>query len=64
MTAAIVTANTSQGEIFKDTKARLQKRTGIQEKQFEKIKFALVPRALYSKAMYLNDGSCPNSIPL
>ncbi|KAI9885549.1 MAG: hypothetical protein M1823_002648 [Watsoniomyces obsoletus] len=44
------------GEIFKDTKARLQKRTGIPEKQIEKIKFALVPRAVYSpKPMYLND---------
>ncbi|KAF9887303.1 hypothetical protein FE257_010298 [Aspergillus nanangensis] len=43
------------GEIFKETKERLSKRTGIKGKQFEKIKFAVVPRALYSTPRYLED---------
>lgn len=51
--------NISQGEIFKETKERLSKRTGIKGKQFEKIKFAVVPRSLYSNPRYLEDGeSC------
>ncbi|KAI9676402.1 MAG: hypothetical protein M1817_000559 [Caeruleum heppii] len=44
-----------QGEIFKDTKTRLERRTGIKGKQFEKIKFAVVHRVSYSKPVYLND---------
>lgn len=44
------------GEVFKDTKVRLEKRTGIKGKAFEKIKFAVVPRVSYSKPIYLNDG--------
>ncbi|OJJ48937.1 hypothetical protein ASPZODRAFT_129272 [Penicilliopsis zonata CBS 506.65] len=43
------------GEIFKETKERLSKRTGIKGKQFEKIKFALVPRTMYSNPRYLED---------
>ncbi|KAK7207041.1 cysteine proteinase [Myxozyma melibiosi] len=43
------------GEKFADTKARLQERTGIKDKQFEKIKFALVQRASYPKPLYLED---------
>ncbi|KAL2010554.1 hypothetical protein VTN00DRAFT_6361 [Thermoascus crustaceus] len=43
------------GEIFKETKERLSKRTGIKGKQFEKIKFAVVPRAMYSNPRYLED---------
>ncbi|KAI9822475.1 MAG: hypothetical protein M1827_000194 [Pycnora praestabilis] len=43
------------GELFKDTKERLSKRTGIKGKQFEKIKFAVVQRSSYSKPIYLND---------
>jgi ubiquitin carboxyl-terminal hydrolase 7 len=43
-------------ETFKDTKARLEKRTGIKGKAFEKIKFAVVPRISYSRPIYLNDG--------
>lgn len=45
-----------EGELFKDTKERLSKRTGIKGKQFEKIKFALMPRQPYPKPDYLNDG--------
>mgnify|MGYP001111307224 FL=1 len=45
-----------QGEIFKETKQRLSKRTGIKGKQFEKIKFAVVPRLVYSNPRYLEDG--------
>ncbi|KAK9457513.1 hypothetical protein V1511DRAFT_455322 [Dipodascopsis uninucleata] len=43
------------GEKFADTKVRLQKRSGLKDKQFEKIKFALVQRAQYSKPLYLDD---------
>jgi hypothetical protein len=45
-----------QGEIFKETKERLSKRTGIKGKPFEKIKFAVVPRASFSTPKYLEDG--------
>ncbi|KAK2743533.1 hypothetical protein FQN57_004830 [Myotisia sp. PD_48] len=43
------------GEIFSDTKVRLSKRTGIKGKQFDKIKFAVVSRSLYSAPTYLED---------
>ncbi|KAL8985664.1 MAG: hypothetical protein Q9205_000678 [Flavoplaca limonia] len=43
------------GELFKDTKERLSKRTGIKGKQFEKLRFAVVQRSLYSRPTYLND---------
>lgn len=46
-----------QGEKFIDTKKRLEKRTGFKGKNFEKIKFALVKRASYSKPLYLSDGT-------
>ena len=45
-----------QGELFKDTKIRLSKRTGIKGKAFEKIKFALVQKIPYAKPSYLEDG--------
>lgn len=45
-----------KGEIFKDTKERLSKRTGIKGKALERIKFAVVPRSSYAKADYLTDG--------
>ena len=48
-----------QGEPFSKTKQRLEKRTGIKGKQFEKIKFAVVPRISYSKPIYLVDGPSP-----
>ncbi|KID87115.1 Peptidase C19, ubiquitin carboxyl-terminal hydrolase 2 [Metarhizium guizhouense ARSEF 977] len=44
-----------EGEKFADTKKRLEKRTGFKGKSFEKIKFAVVRRANYSKPQYLND---------
>ncbi|KAL4939277.1 hypothetical protein BDV06DRAFT_199293 [Aspergillus oleicola] len=43
------------GEIFKETKERLSKRTGLKGKRFEKVKFAVVPRAIYSTPRYLED---------
>ncbi|KAL3706299.1 ubiquitin-specific protease ubp15 [Talaromyces marneffei ATCC 18224] len=43
------------GEIFKQTKERLSKRTGIKGKQFEKIKFAVVPHGIYQNPRYLED---------
>lgn len=52
----LASADVCQGEIFKETKERLSKRTGIKGKQFEKIKFAVVPRGLYSNPKYLEDG--------
>jgi ubiquitin carboxyl-terminal hydrolase 7 len=45
-----------QGEVFSETKKRLEKRTGLKGKNFEKIKFAVVKRSSYSKPQYLNDG--------
>ncbi|KAK5993223.1 Deubiquitinating enzyme 15 [Cladobotryum mycophilum] len=44
-----------ENEKFSDTKKRLEKRTGIKGKSFEKIKFAVARRANYSKPQYLND---------
>ncbi|PHH62194.1 hypothetical protein CDD81_7388 [Ophiocordyceps australis] len=44
-----------QDEKFSETKKRLEKRTGIKGKSLEKIKFAIVRRANYSKPQYLND---------
>lgn len=46
------------GEAFVDTRKRLEKRTGLKGKSFEKIKFALVRRP-YSKVHYLQDGKRP-----
>jgi ubiquitin carboxyl-terminal hydrolase 7 len=43
-------------EVFKDTKERLSKRTGIKGKALERIKFAVIPRSAYNKAEYLTDG--------
>ncbi|KAJ5665218.1 Ubiquitin carboxyl-terminal hydrolase 21 [Penicillium maclennaniae] len=43
------------GEIFKKTKERLSKRTGIKGKPFEKIKFAVIPRASFSSPKYIED---------
>jgi len=42
-------------EQFLETKKRLEKRTGIKGKNFEKIKFAVVKRSSYSKPTYLKD---------
>jgi ubiquitin carboxyl-terminal hydrolase 7 len=44
-----------EGEKFVDSKKRLEKRTGLKGKSFEKIKFAVVRRTNYSKPQYLND---------
>lgn len=48
-----------QDEKFSDTKKRLEKRTGMKGKNFEKIKFAVVKRSSYSKPTYLTDGTPP-----
>lgn len=45
-----------QGEVFKDTKERLSVRLGLKGKQFDKIKFAIVPRSIYAKPSPLNEG--------
>ncbi|KAI0021876.1 hypothetical protein F4780DRAFT_778150 [Xylariomycetidae sp. FL0641] len=42
-----------EGEPFSETKKRLEKRSGIKGKAFEKIKFAVLTR--YSKPRYLED---------
>ncbi|KAJ5381415.1 Ubiquitin carboxyl-terminal hydrolase 21 [Penicillium cataractarum] len=43
------------GEIFKETKERLSKRTGLKGKPFEKTKFAVVARASFTAPKYLED---------
>ena len=54
--------NSLQDEKFSDTKKRLEKRTGLTGKNFEKIKFAVVRRSAYSKPTYLADGKLmPNT---
>lgn len=45
-----------QDEKFSETKKRLEARTGLKGKNFEKIKFALVVRSQYAKPQYLGDG--------
>jgi ubiquitin carboxyl-terminal hydrolase 7 len=45
-----------KGELWKDTKERLQKRTGLKGKAFERIKMATVARNAYGKIEYLEDG--------
>lgn len=47
-----------EGEKFADTKKRLEKRTGLKGKSFEKIKFAVVRRQRFSQPQYLSDGEC------
>lgn len=49
-------AHMKQGELFRDTKQRLSDLMKIKGKQFDKIKFALLARATYSKAELLDDG--------
>lgn len=44
-----------QGEAFSETKKRLERRTGIKGKPFEKIRFAVIRRSHY-KPHYLTDG--------
>ncbi|KAK4159020.1 ubiquitin carboxyl-terminal hydrolase [Cladorrhinum sp. PSN259] len=44
-----------EGEKFVDTKKRLEKRTGIKGKSFEKIKFSVCRRSHFSRPQYLND---------
>lgn len=44
-------------EVFKETKERLSKRTGIKGKQFEKIRFAIIKNgANYSRPVWVEDG--------
>jgi ubiquitin carboxyl-terminal hydrolase 7 len=47
----------SKDEKFSETRKRLEKRTGIKGKNFDKIKFAVVKRSSYSKPTYLEDGT-------
>lgn len=45
------------GEIFKETKERLSKRTGIKGKNFEKVRFAVIKGGQnYSKPVWVDDG--------
>lgn len=52
-----------QGEVFKKTRERLSKRTGIKGKPFEKIKFSVVQRGSFSGPKYLEDGEFSGSPP-
>jgi ubiquitin carboxyl-terminal hydrolase 7 len=46
-----------EGEIFKETKERLSKRTGIKGKNFEKVRFAVVKGGQnYSRPVWVEDG--------
>lgn len=45
-----------EGEVFKETKERLSKRTGIKGKAFEKIKFAVIRGGQsYARPIYVED---------
>ncbi|KAM0601550.1 hypothetical protein ACHAP1_008588 [Verticillium nonalfalfae] len=46
-----------------DTKKRLEKRTGLKGKSFEKIKIALIRRTHFSKPHYLEDGAGAGAQP-
>lgn len=47
-----------EGEVFKETKERLSKRTGIKGKVFEKIRFAIVKGGQnYSRPVWVEDGT-------
>ena len=50
-----------EGEKFAETKQRLEKRTGLKGKSFEKIEFAVVRRAQFSRQQYLTDGKTPSA---
>lgn len=48
-----------EGEVFKETKERLSKRTGIKGKNFEKVRFAIVKGGQnYSRPVWVEDGTC------
>lgn len=54
-----------EGEIFKETKERLSKRTGIKGKLLEKIKFSVVRGGQsYSRPAYVEEGMFPSSLYL
>lgn len=47
-----------EGEVFKETKERLSKRTGIKGKNFEKVRFAIVKGGQnYSRPVWVEDGT-------
>lgn len=49
-----------EGEVFKETKERLSKRTGMKGKQFEKIRFAIVKGGQnYARPVFIEDGEFP-----
>lgn len=46
-----------QDEVFKDTKERLSKRTGIKGKNLEKVRFAIIKGGQnYSRPIWIEDG--------
>lgn len=48
-----------EGEVFRDTKERLSKRTGIKGKFWEKVRFAVVKGGQsYSRPVWIEDGKC------
>ena len=46
-------------EKLKDMRERISKRTGIKGKLLQQIKFAIIPRGLYTKPKYLEDDDVP-----
>ena len=43
-------------ETLQDIKPRIAKRTNLKGKPFENLKFAVVPKSIYQRPRYLNDG--------
>ena len=51
-----------QGEKTSDMRERISKRTGIKGKLLQNIKFAIVPRGVYTKPRYLEDEDIPTDV--
>ncbi len=45
-----------QGEIFADTKKRLQARLGVTDKELAKYRFALIQVSTFKQPSYIEDG--------
>jgi hypothetical protein len=50
-------------ETVGELKRRLQIRSGLSEKEFEKVRVALLTNCYYGKAEYLDDGESSIRIP-
>lgn len=50
-----------QGEKFSDTKARIQERIGVSDKDFAKYKFALVQSTVFKQPSPVEEGMCAHA---